>query len=83
MTGYAINETGRRYGMLFVVGREENGKSRNARWLCRCDCGNSIVVAGSRLRSGETYSCGCLNKERQSQRMKQVWKEIKKAEREE
>lgn len=26
-------------------------------WLCRCDCGNVLVVRGDNLRSGNTQSC--------------------------
>lgn len=31
-------------------------------WECVCDCGNPnhIIVAGSKLRNGDTKSCGCL-----------------------
>lgn len=29
-------------------------------WECMCDCGNTTIVAGNHLRSGETKSCGCL-----------------------
>lgn len=28
-------------------------------WKCQCDCGNTITIEGSRLRSGNTKSCGC------------------------
>lgn len=30
--------------------------------LCRCDCGNDVTVEVSRLKSGNTKSCGCLRK---------------------
>ncbi len=32
-------------------------------WLCRCDCGTEIEIAGSNLRSGNSASCGCLRRE--------------------
>ena len=32
-------------------------------WLASCDCGRLTVVGGSRLRSGNTKSCGCRNSE--------------------
>ena len=35
---------------------------------CKCDCGNIIEVPASRLKSGHTQSCGCLRKERTSER---------------
>lgn len=30
-------------------------------WKCRCDCGNETSLRGSRLRSGESRSCGCAS----------------------
>jgi hypothetical protein len=58
--GTLIDETGNRYGRLTVL--EEAGRScwRRALWLCRCDCGNEVVVSGTKLRSGAVKSCGCL-----------------------
>ena len=47
--------TGRRFGML-VVERRLDGA---ARWLCRCDCGNTKVVQSQNIRSGRNKSCGC------------------------
>ena len=32
-------------------------------WKCRCSCGNETVVSLSALRTGNTKSCGCLDKE--------------------
>jgi len=37
-------------------------------WLCKCDCGNEIVVIGNNLKRGTTNSCGCLAKELRSKR---------------
>jgi len=56
-----MNETGKRYGKLLVLDRVEND-NHHTRWLCRCDCGNTITVGGWHLRSGNTRSCGCLRK---------------------
>ena len=36
---------------------------RYARWLCRCECGNEIVVAGRLLMDGNTTSCGCSRRQ--------------------
>jgi hypothetical protein len=55
-----IDLTGQKFGKLTVV--EYSGKSYNdyAQWLCNCECGNTRVVQGKRLRNGMTKSCGCL-----------------------
>lgn len=61
------NEIGNTYGYLTVIGRAENTKEGRAQWLCQCKCGNTTVVLGKRLRSGNTKSCGCYQKERAAQ----------------
>lgn len=33
-------------------------------WKCLCECGNETVVSTSGLRSGNTQSCGCYQKEK-------------------
>ena len=58
-----IDLTGRRFGKLTVIGianKKKNGKDRHRRWLCKCDCGNDVVVATDKLNRGDTKSCGCL-----------------------
>ena len=65
-----IDMVGTAWGRLTVVSRvgvTDNGK---ATWLCRCACGEERVVAGKWLRSGNTRSCGCLQREKASARAK-------------
>ena len=59
----AKEEIGNSYGRLTVIKRANNNKHRQAVWLCRCICGNELLVVGSALRKGHTKSCGCLNDE--------------------
>lgn len=59
-----VDETGNTYGYLTVIERAENSKDGRARWKCRCKCGNEVIVLGKHLRSGNTKSCGCYQKER-------------------
>jgi len=54
----AINEIANQYGELKVTERTAN-RGENAAWLCKCSCGNTIIVVGSNLRNGRTQSCGC------------------------
>lgn len=59
-----IDLTGQRFGRLVAVEPiRENG---HIRWRCECDCGGSAVTTASKLRSGHTQSCGCLQRERTS-----------------
>lgn len=62
-----INEVGNVYGYLTVLERDSNDKEGHARWKCQCRCGQITTVLGKHLRSGNTQSCGCYQKERAAQ----------------
>lgn len=56
--------TGQRFGKLTALSRaedlvQENGRHR-VRFLCKCDCGSTIITTSSSLVRHETMSCGCL-----------------------
>jgi hypothetical protein len=53
---------GIRFGRLVVLSFEVVKKG-HSQWLCKCDCGNTKIVRGSRLCDGSTTSCGCYQKE--------------------
>ena len=59
-----IDLTGHRFGRLVVIREYGRSKDRQIMWLCRCDCGGEVVVTSCNLRSGNTQSCGCLQRER-------------------
>ncbi len=61
--GNFIDLTNQKFGRLTVIKREENDIRNCAQWLCKCDCGNTIIVSGNHLRTSHTRSCGCLQKE--------------------
>jgi hypothetical protein len=60
---FSIDLIGKRFGRLVVVSRSNNKNFSNYKWLCKCDCGNTVEVAGGSLQQGATNSCGCLRKE--------------------
>lgn len=39
-------------------------KGQNKKVLCKCSCGNEKITSIKCLLSGDSQSCGCLNKER-------------------
>ena len=55
----------KKFGRLRVIG---DGTHENwiHKWECLCDCGNILYVSTSKVKSGHTQSCGCLQKERTS-----------------
>lgn len=61
--GKYINEQGNRYNRLYVMCEAGRDKYGSVLYLCKCDCGNFVVVRASRLRGGYTKSCGCLQRE--------------------
>lgn len=57
-----IDLTGRRFGKIVVLRREGTYHWRSGScpsWLCKCDCGRTIVVLGPNLRRGQA-SCTCI-----------------------
>ena len=60
--GSFIDLTGQTFNRLTVIRRVEN-KGKNTMWLCKCSCGNETIVSASNLKTGNTKSCGCLNRE--------------------
>ena len=61
---FAPDLVGQVFGRLTVIrfgGRTEKG--RFALWECGCSCGARVTVRASRLRRGESKSCGCLQRE--------------------
>lgn len=61
-----VDRTGDSYGRLTVIG-QVGYRRDNALWSCNCICGNVVQVTGGALATGETRSCGCLQRERASE----------------
>lgn len=59
--------SGKRFDKLFVI--RENGYyeypngERDYKWLCRCDCGNYVMIRGNSLKSEGNHNCGCYRKQ--------------------
>jgi len=51
------------FGRLTVIELYDK-KNNRYRWLCKCSCGKEKIVSKHELSSGDTKSCGCLQKER-------------------
>lgn len=62
-------EVGERYGRLVAV-RFAERKIRTNFWLFRCDCGNETKVRVCSVRSGDTTSCGCFQREAAAARLR-------------
>lgn len=59
-----LDLTGQKFGRLTV--QYKNGKSKQGHyfWHCLCDCGKETDVPSSYLTSGNTKSCGCLQRDK-------------------
>lgn len=57
--------TNERFGNLVVIKQSEDhirpDGRKDAAWLCKCDCGNTVVVRGDSLKANHRQSCGKLN----------------------
>src|SRR5215831_18287230 len=63
----AVDLVGQHFSRLVVIEPAEPRAGKRY-WLCRCECGNEIVATGSNLRTGNTNSCGCFQREWAAQR---------------
>ena len=64
---------GQRFVRLTVINYNEevSKQKKGSYWDCKCDCGNEVIVHGSSLRSGHTKSCGCYNRDKAKETMKE------------
>lgn len=59
---------GQKFGLLEAISlvpeKERKNKNKTREWVCKCDCGNTIIVEQRNL-TGKKYSqqsCGCIRK---------------------
>lgn len=60
MTGWVMKEHGVPDSKLIIISEDNTKKSNKGEiyWNCQCECGNIISIKGTRIRSGNTKSCG-------------------------
>ena len=58
-----IDLTGKQFNRLTVIKKTRERRLGQVMWLCKCICGKNTLVHGRSLRTGNTGSCGCFNKE--------------------
>lgn len=63
--------THQQFGQLTVIHYAGSHRDRSS-WLCKCSCGNEIVVGQSELVYGHTLSCGCLRSSYGEQRIEEI-----------
>ena len=62
-----VNLAGQKFGKLTVIELDPKQEDRR-KWICKCECGNTVSVREYNLKSGNTKSCGCTRKEKSSVR---------------
>lgn len=72
---YHINP-GDKFNRLTCVRFDHVGKHYRSYFLFRCSCGNTKVILGSLVKSGNTKSCGCLKDEQRRKRISDYHSEI-------
>lgn len=65
-----IDLVGKKFGKLIALVRQGSDTWGNAIWECQCECGKVKKVISSSLISGNTQSCGCLQKSVAARRAK-------------
>lgn len=82
------NYIGSIYGRLTVIGEAKMAAGYKRKLICRCSCGNEVVVFTCNLARGHTMSCGCAKKEiikaeantihgKRYTRIYEIWKSMK------
>lgn len=67
-----IDMVGKRFDKLLVVELFEKTPYGNLLWLCRCDCGNTLIRDGSNLRRSANGFTGCKQCEKETRSQSQI-----------
>lgn len=82
--GKIIDLTNMRFGTLIVVKKAERKVKSGSMWVCKCDCGNVVLVRASQLKRLDnkgTKSCGCLKSSANNhskERLYRIWFDMKR-----
>lgn len=66
--GRAFIQIGLKNNRLVVCDRAPNTKSKKARVICKCSCGNYTVINYQDFKEGKVKSCGCLATQQKAQK---------------
>lgn len=61
--------TGQKFGRFTVISQAPHRYGRT-HWYCHCECGNTVSVVTKSLTAGLSKSCGCLDRQMASERMR-------------
>ena len=69
---------GKKFGYLTVIKRDNSKQWDRPHWICQCDCGKikEKSVSSGDLKSGHTYSCGCLKKSKGELKIEEILKSL-------
>ena len=68
------NLLGKTFGRLTAIKQYPEKRKGYIQWVCKCECGNTVIVRSDLLKSGAVRSCGCLSKEIHSKRCRELGK---------
>lgn len=68
---------GEKFGKLLVLSKE-NSDRYGFNYKCKCDCGEEKIIRGSKLKSKEIKSCGCLRSPKQYEYIENLKLRLKK-----
>jgi len=66
---WGSEQEGMRFGSLVVMKRPTTNPLKYHQNLCKCDCGNVLIVTTHMLETGKTTDCGCVKRDRKTNAM--------------
>jgi hypothetical protein len=57
------NLLNQKFGFLTVTEERPVTPAGHSSWLCKCDCGNSVIRTSTSLKRSQFSSCGCWHRE--------------------